>query len=64
MAESKMAEFKMVAIIKLSQNGISLSPGSELESECCSKWAESKMAEFKMEESKIVAIIKLIKLAD
>ena len=48
-SESNMAEFKMAAIIKLSQNEM-----SEVEFLC--KMAESKMAEFKM-----VAIIKLIR---
>ena len=62
--ESNMVEFRMAAIIKLSQNewvkfflcrlGISLASVSEL----C-KMAESKMAESKMEEFKMVAIIKL-----
>ena len=55
MDEFIMAEFKMAAIIKLSQN----------------KWvwvrvlcnmAESKMVEFKMKEFKMLAIIKLIRL--
>ena len=45
-AESKMAEFKMAAIIKLSQN--------EWVKFILCKMAESKMTEFKM-----VAIIKL-----
>ena len=48
MAESKMAEFKMAAIIKLSQN----------------EWVKfflCKIAESKMAELKMVAIIKLIR---
>ena len=50
-SESNMAEFKMAAIIKLSQN--------EQWSFLC-KMAESKMAEFKMDaEFKIAAIIML-----
>ena len=44
-----MAEFKMAAIIKLSQN--------EWVKFFLCKMAESKMAEFKMEEFKMVAII-------
>ena len=48
MAESKIAEFKMAAIINLSQN----------------EWVKfvfMQMAESKMEEFKMVAIIKLIR---
>ena len=48
MAETKMAEFKMAAIIKLSQN-------EQIKILC--KMAETKMSEFKM-----VAMIKLIRL--
>ena len=44
-----MAEFKMAAIIKLSQN--------EWVKFFLCKMVESKMAEFKMEEFKMVAII-------
>ena len=51
-SESNMAEFKMAAIIKLSQN-------EWVKFSLC-KMAESKMAEFKMDaEFKIAAIIKL-----
>ena len=53
-SESKMAEFKMAAIIKLSQN-------EQVKFFFC-KMAESEMAELKMEELKMVAIIKLIRM--
>ena len=49
-AESKMVEFKMSAIIKLSENEL-------VWDRVLCKIAESKMADFKM-----VAIIKLIRL--
>ena len=52
--ESNMAEFKMAAIIKMSQN--------EWVKFFLCKMAESKMADFKMAEFKMVAIIKLIRL--
>ena len=52
-SESNIAEFKMAAIIKLSQN--------EWVKFFLCKMAESKMAELKMEEFKMVAIIKLIR---
>ena len=50
-SESNMAEFKMAAIIKLTQN--------EWVKFFLCKMAESMMAEFNMEEFKMVAIIKL-----
>ena len=53
MAESKMTEFKMAAIIKLSENEWVWGRLIWFESEFFCKMAESKMAEFKM-----VAIIK------
>ena len=59
MSESKMAEFKMAAIIKLSQNEWVKFFLYKM-AECM--MAEFKMAEFKMEELKMVAIIKLIRL--
>ena len=49
-----MAEFKMVAIIKLSEN--------EWMKFFLYKMAESKMAELMMKELKMVAIINLIRL--
>ena len=67
MAESKMAEFKMVAIIKLSQIQL-VWVRVRVEGECFwvnlrddNKVSESKMAmsEFKMAEFKLAAIIKL-----
>ena len=52
MAESKMADFKIAAIIKLSQN--------ELVKFSLCKMTDSNMAEFKMDaEFKIAAIIML-----
>ena len=58
MVESMMAEFKMAAIIKLSQK-------NEFESEELD-WVrvlwQTKMAESKMAEFKMVAIIKLVRL--
>ena len=62
MAESMMAEFKMAAIIKLSQNEWVLSQIELVWVRALCKMAESKMAEFKMEEFKMVAIIKLNRL--
>ena len=56
------AEFKMAAIIKLSQNEWALSQIELVWVRVLCKMAESKMAEFKMEELKMVAIIKLIRL--
>ena len=68
-AESKMAEFKMAAIIKLSHNewdevflcanggNQSLQVWVSLRGK--TKMAESKMAQFKMVEFKMAAIIKL-----
>ena len=67
-SESKMAEFKMAAIIKLSQNEWVklflckwwepiLASVSEFERK--TKMAESKMAKFKMAEFKMATIIKL-----
>ena len=50
-SESNMAEFKMAAIIKLSQN--------EWVKFILCKMAESKVVEFKMAEFKMAAIIKL-----
>ena len=50
MAESKMVEFKMAAIIKLSENEL-------VEVRVLFKMVESKWADFKM-----AAIIKLIRL--
>ena len=41
MAESKMAEFKMAAIIKLSENEwVWQSQIEQFESEFCAKWSE------------------------
>ena len=60
-SESNMAEFKMAAIIKLSQNEW-VSQIDLVWVRVLCKMAESKMAEFKMEELKMVAIIKLIRL--
>ena len=51
--ESNMADFKMAAIIKLSQN--------EWVKFFLCKMAESKIADFNMEEFKMVAIIQLIR---
>ena len=74
MAESKMAEFKMVAIIKLSeneqvnffvQNGwiqdsrIQDGCHHQFEWECMSEVSFVQMAESKMAEFKMAAIIKL-----
>ena len=67
-SESNMAEFKMAAIIKLSQNEWVklflckwwepiLASVSEFERK--TKMAESKMAKFKMAEFKMATIIKL-----
>ena len=67
MAESKMAEFKMAAIIKLSQNEWVKFFCANGGNQCWEVWvgfrgntkmAESKMAEFKLAEFKIAAIIK------
>ena len=58
-SESNMAEFRMAAIIKLSQNEwvkFFLCKMAE------SMMAEFKMEEFKMEKFKMVAIFKLIRL--
>ena len=60
-SESNIAEFKMAAIIKLSENEWVWVRLNWFESEFFCKMAESKMAEFKMEELKMVAIIKLIR---
>ena len=54
-SECNIAEFKIAAIIKLSQN-------EWVWVRILCKMAESKMAELKMEELKMVAIIKLIRL--
>ena len=68
MAESKMAEFKMPAIIKFSQNEWVKFFCANGGNQCWEVWvsfggiskmAESKMAEFKLAEFKIAAIIKL-----
>ena len=67
-SESNMAEFKMAAIIKLSQNewvkffcanGGNQSWQVWVSLRGNTKMAESKMAEFKMAEFKMAAIIKL-----
>ena len=68
MSESKMAvsdynmaEFKMTAIIKLSENEWVLSQYELVWVRVLYKMAESKMAELKIEKFKMVAIIKLIR---
>ena len=68
-SESNMVEFKMAAIIKLSQNELekvffSANGGNQSWQVWASlrgntKMAESKMAKFKMAEFKMAAIIKL-----
>ena len=68
MAEAKMAEFNMAAIIKLSENewvkffcgnGGNQSWQVWVSLRGNTKMAESKIAKFKMAEFKIAAIIKL-----
>ena len=70
-SESNMTEFKMVAIIKLSQNewvmffcanGGTQSWQVWVSLRRKTKMAESKMAKFKMAEFKMAAVIKLIRL--
>ena len=67
-SESKMAEFKMAAIIKLSQNEwvkvVCANDGNQswqvwVSLKGNTKMAEYKMVKFKMAEFKIAAIIKL-----
>ena len=58
MAESKMAEFKEAAIIKLSEKE-SLSQIELVWVRVLCKMAKCKMAELKMAEFKMAAIIKL-----
>ena len=68
MAECQLAEIKMAAIIKLSQNEwvnfVCANVGNQswqvwVSLRGITKMAESKMAEFKMAEFKMAAIIKL-----
>ena len=58
-AESKMAEFKMTDIIKLSEEWVNLSQIELVWFRVLCRMAESKMEKFKMAEFKMAAIIKL-----
>ena len=62
LAQSKMAEFKMDAIINFEWEWMSLNQIELVWVRVLCKIAESKMAEFKMTEFKMAAIIKLIRL--
>ena len=59
MAESKMAEFNITAIIKLSPEWMTLGQIELVGVRNLRKMAKSKMAEFKMAEYNMAAIIKL-----
>ena len=66
-SESNMADFKMAAIIKLSQNEwvkffLSANGGNQSWQVWVSLWGNTKMAESKMVELKMTAIIRFIRL--